>query len=134
VPGGSTGMATLPFSNDSLFRADFTSPVSMVSVDLGDFGADADNLLLQAFNPSDALIASDADSLAAGEEIMRTLSVSAGGISYVLFGSSLTDAFPNSVFVDNLTYTTPHPVPLPAGGVLLVSALAAFGFAGSRRR
>ena len=62
--GGSPNQIdTEPFTSASPFRADFTSAASMVSVDLGDFNADADDIFLQAFSAANVLLDSDAFSL-----------------------------------------------------------------------
>lgn len=134
VPNNSIGIKTEPFTNLSLFRADFSSLVSAVSVDIGDFGGDEDNLVLEAFDASDALLASMFATLPIGTNAMITLSVSAANISYVLFGSSLTDEFPNSVYADNLVFTTQTAVvPVPASLVLMMSALASLAAVRKRR-
>lgn len=134
VPNGTHGIETVPFSNTSLFRADFLVPVSMVSVDLGDFGGDEDNLLIEAYDFGNTFIASSSATLASGVSDMIALSVSGANIGYVLFGSSLSAQFPNSVYADNLTFSADMAViPLPATAILMMSAFAAFGALRRRR-
>jgi hypothetical protein len=60
---------------------------------------------------------------------MRTLSLSATDISYAIFGTTFDLGF---IAVDNLSYTVTEqdivttPVPLPAGGGLLLAGLGVF--------
>lgn len=125
-------VANNTFTSDNPFRADFTSPVSFVSVQLGDFGADEDNLFLRAFGANDTFLAATSAVLGARVQNMLTLALSASGIRYVLFGSS--GDFNNSVYADNLTFTNDSvpPIPLPAGAVLLLTALGGLAWAGRR--
>ena len=130
---GNTIRAALPqFVSDNPFRADFTSPVSFVSVQIGDFGADLDNLFMEAYGANDLFLAATSDVLGANVENLLTLAIAATGIQYVLFGS--TGQFNNSVFADNLTFTQASvpPIPLPAGGMLLLTALGGLAWAGRR--
>jgi len=122
-------------SRPGLFIASFSTPVSSVSIDLGDYGQDRDTLSLSAFsgaNASGALLGSATDTLAADQTstfTFRTLSLSAAGIQSITFGGTFssdttsTNDFTNSLFADNLTVNASTTVPEPATLVLLVSAM-----------
>jgi hypothetical protein len=100
--------------------------VNQVSVDLGDWDADADNLLLQAFNSSNVLIASASAINPADVNGGLTLSVSAPGIAYVLFNETSNPGFQGSIFFDNFTY---NAVPEPATLLLFGAGLLGLGAA-----
>jgi hypothetical protein len=92
------------------FVVNFSLPVTSVSIMMGDYGDDMnDVLVLKAFSGSNAsgtVLASGSDSLPLGGTAFdsRTLSVSAAGINSIsLIGGS--PFFPHSVFYDNLTVT-----------------------------
>ncbi len=107
--------------------------MSFVSVELGDFGADTDDLFLAAYDSFNNLLGADIFPGSTSDTLVN-LSVSFANISYVLFGST-NPQFLNSVFADNLTFTadsTPA-IPLPAGGLLLLSGMAGLAFVRRRR-
>lgn len=137
VPGGGSAFAVQsnPFEGTNPFRADFTSLVSFFSVDMGDFGpSDDDDLTLQAFASDDSLLASVGINYGSAGNFLATLSVSAPNIAYVVFNGGST-AFPSSIFADNLTFSTDTAViPLPAGGLLLLTGLGGFLLARRRTR
>jgi hypothetical protein len=108
------------------YVATFSSAVNQVSVDLGDWDADADNLLLQAFNSSNVLIASASAINPADVNGGLTLSVSAPGIAYVLFNETSNPGFQGSIFFDNFTY---NAVPEPATLLLFGAGLLGLGAA-----
>jgi hypothetical protein len=85
-------------------RATFNTPTDFVSIDFGDYNVDAERTYLNAYDSSDNLIASAGFSNPADSYDSHTLSVSAANIAYVLFGSTTTGAFPNSVFWDNFNF------------------------------
>ena len=118
-------------SRPGLFIASFSTPVSSVSIDLGDYGQDRDTLSLSAFSGANAS-GSATDTLAADQTstfTFRTLSLSAAGIQSITFGGTFssdttsTNDFTNSLFADNLTVNASTTVPEPATLVLLVSAM-----------
>ena len=123
---------TVPFDNINPFRADFSvAGVSTVSVDIGDNNGDADDLYLFAFDAADNALAFDSVSILDTYIGFKTLTVSAADISYVLFGGhGLNDN--NNLYADNFTYDTAL-VPLPAGGILLLTALLGLGAAKRRK-
>lgn len=142
-PGG-TGNA---IQTDPFVSTPFSARLSMagvrsVSVDMGDFQipgtiSDEDTLFLKAFDAADNEIALARDTLARGVGGMLTLTVSSlVDIAKVKFGSTGSpDGFPNSVYADNFSYTTETtPIPLPAGFVLLGTAIAGLGFVARRRK
>jgi hypothetical protein len=98
--------------------------VRSVSVDLGDFGDDADHLFLNAYGSSGWLASTDY-TIPATLYGGHTLSVfTSEDIKYVTFGTDTP--FPGSVYFDNFTY-----VPLPGAVWLLGSGL--LGLVGLRR-
>ena len=108
---GNTAL-TFPFDGPDAFRADFSlSGINMVSIDIGDWDADWDNIWLEAYSSDGSLLDSDAGYLPMDLYGGLTLSVSAFDISYVLWGSVSGGTFDNtnSVAFDNFTYTSAVP-------------------------
>ena len=121
TPDGSNGLLAEDESLNLLpIRADIASGAISVSVDLGDFNVDADDLFLEAYSSSDVLVGSDSTSIPGTFVGMETLSVVTPGIAYAIFGGVSARGF-SSVFVDNFTFEIPEPSTL---------ALAAIGFVG----
>lgn len=118
----------------SAFIANFSIPVLDVSIEFGDYGADSDTMILEAYAGPDGtgpLVAVDVVVYGtAGFPTFATASVSGPPILSIKFigGSS---GFPNSVFYDNITAT---PVPEPTGLALLGMGLAGAAGYGYRRR
>ncbi len=114
-----------PFTH-SPFRADFSTSVFFVSVALGDFDADDDNLFLTAYDSGNNVLSTTGAFLDRSVSGGPTLSVgSLTPIAYVEFGS--TGIYPNSVFFDNFTFNgTPGTPDVLSPGLILPFLLGAF--------
>jgi hypothetical protein len=126
-PVGGTVVRSDPFTSTDPFKAELATTVSSVSVDLGDFAADSDDIFLSVYDSANNLLGTTSTTCCTTDE-MVTLSLSYSGISYALFGSIGT--FQNSVFFDNFSYVSQVPLPAPA----LLLAPAVLGFMGLRRK
>lgn len=135
APGGSTALLRSTIGNpaDTFWTATFSSLVSGISIDLGDFNADADRLFISAFNLADELIETVTLDILDTEIELQTLSLTSIDVVKITFGVTGEIGL-GGIFADNLTYTTLAAVPLPAGGLLLIGALGGLGFAGRRRK
>jgi len=131
--GTGNSIRTEPFTSIDPFRADFiTTGVSSVSVALGDFGGDSENLFLDAFDSADNLLDTANFSIATSVSNLILLSIASGTeISYVLFGAN--GFFSNSVYADDLNFSV-SVVPLPAAFTLFASGLGFLGLMGWRKR
>jgi hypothetical protein len=116
-----------------------SQPATAFSLELGDYGEDADTWTLQAFsgaNGTGSLLAS-----ATGDygfqafPAINVPSVSAAGIlSLKLIGGSDFPGFADSVFLDNIQVAAPTAVPEPSAFMLLASALLGTAMLGKRAR
>jgi hypothetical protein len=125
-PNGTAGLLA-EGSPRAEFLATFDVLTSSVSVDLGDVGADADLLFLEAFGVGDTLLGADSLLIDGLDSVMHTLSVSASGISYVRFGSRAPSINGSSVYADNLTFTS-GAVPEPATWAMMLLGFGGIGF------
>jgi hypothetical protein len=102
-----------------------------VSVDLGDYDADADLLVLRIYDLSNGLIGSTSLLIDSSFTGMKTLSLSAAEIGFAEFGAEAPAINGSSVYADNFAFT-PAAVPEPLSAVLLLTC--AMGVLGIRSR
>jgi hypothetical protein len=128
-PPGWGGHALSPFLDVSAgaFMLTFSSAISAISVDVGDFApSDEDVFTLTAGSGS----ASGSQSGSTGFPFFTTLSVT-GISSFTAVLSGGSSSFPESVFWDNITVTA---VPEPGTYAMLAAGLAVVGTIARRRR
>ncbi|MBO9575126.1 MAG: PEP-CTERM sorting domain-containing protein [Sphingobium sp.] len=112
-------------------KAVFSGTVTSVSIDIGDFNSDADNLFLRLYDASDNLLAQDTDFIAASFTGMVNLSASAAGTAYAIFGGVgyLQEA---NVYYDNLVFDGRGAVPEASTWAMMILGLGLAG--GTMRR
>lgn len=121
------------------FLVDFSMPVTGVSVETGDYGADIDDVSLLAYagaGGSGALLGSDSGTYSGAFTSIATLSTGVSGIMSVVLAGGSPGSFPNSMFWDNLVVLdagTPV-VPEPATLALVGALVPAAGLIALRRR
>lgn len=103
-------------TSGSRFILDFSTPLSSVSVDMGEFGQDADQLQLLAYSGpggTGQLLGQATATLPGGSTLFNfdTLTVSGNGIQSVVMIGGVRPDF-NSVYYDNITVTTLGGAPL----------------------
>lgn len=104
--------------------------VKSVSVDMGDYNADRDDLVLNAYDSLNNLIGSATDFLPETLTGGKTLSVNTSvAISYVKYNGF--GQYPGSLYMDNFIYTGTSAVSEPM--TLLLLGLGLTGLAGARR-
>ncbi len=125
-PNGTKGLLDSKYPMKEL-RADIGPGATFVSVDLGDFGSDSDRLFLEVFNAGNMSLGYT-DLVIPPEFVgMKTLSLSAPNIAYVIFGArEAVDG--SSVYADNFTFN-----PIPAPGAILLGGIGV-GLVGWLRR
>ena len=144
----SFGARTLsPFSHqdsNTPFIANFSSVISSLSIEMGDFGglnADLDTLTMIAYDALDGggnIIGTTTATCCGGAApgfVFTTLTVSGAGIRSVRFIGGGGASTANSVYYDNITATFgPAPVPEPATMMLLGTGLIGVAAEFRRRR
>lgn len=120
--------SSLGFSNNgvSTIRADFSGLVSFVSLTLGDWNADPDEIYLSVYDSLDNLLGTTSFLRPGSSYDMDLLSLSFANISYAIFGTQSADL--GFIALDDFTFRNEaSPVPLPAGGLLLIGGLGVLG-------
>lgn len=132
-PGGSAMLVRSSARGDSFWTATFSSLMGGISVDLGDFNADEDRLFVSAFDALDALLETVTLDISASDRTMHTLSLTATNVAKITFGITGDLGTGSGIYADNLTFSSAmSPIPLPAGGLLILTGLG--GLALMRRR
>jgi len=128
-PNASVNAATFGADGRGHLKTTLSCTTDSVSMDLGDFNGDPDNLLLEGYTAGDVLVDSDTLFIDASFVGMKTLTVSGADIAYVISGTDLSDTFPNSVFHDNVTYECPSD---PVGGTSVPISTTSLLIAGAQ--
>lgn len=110
----------------SQIRADFAVEQNRVSVALGDWRDDADQVFLAIYDSLDNLLGYSEFLRPETSAEMNVLALSSPNIAYAIFGSNDYDL--GYIVVDDFAYA----VPLPASALLLLSGLG--GLAALRRK
>ncbi len=125
-----------PVTHDSAEwnKATFTTAgVHQASVVMGDYDADADTLVMEAYSAADVLLDSVTKINPAANNGGPVLAVASPlvDIAYVLFNQK--DPYPGSVYFDNFQYCT-VATPIPGGLLLLGTGLVGLVGLNLRRR
>ena len=107
--------------------ATLSSLTDYVSVTMGDYGADADNLYLYAYDSANSFVDSAYFYNPGGSIAANTLSVSTGSASIAWVEFYAVGGNNNSVFWDNFTFNQVSSVPEPSTMLLLGSGLVGLG-------
>lgn len=129
-PNG-TNALTMTRDLDAFWRADIIGGASMVSVDLGDFGEDADQVYLSVYDDTDNLLGTTSQIIGQDISGLFTLSLFSSNISYATFGTTAAYGL-GGIYADNFTYDPTSVIPIPAAAWLFGTAL--LGFIGLSRR
>lgn len=134
TPNGTNGLLGMEAPRQTI-RADIAGGATSVSVDLGDFGADDDQLFLSIYSSLDVLLGQTQFFFIAANTGMQTLTASAPGIAYAIMGSTAPSLNGSSVYVDNFTYEPAgNAVPEPATWALMIGGFGAAGAMLRRRK
>lgn len=139
-PSGWGNRVLSPFSDqgpNTGFIFNFSAPVSMFTLQLGDAGGDSDTWSIKAFsglNGTGTLITSQTGTWGLKDfafDAPQTVTISGGGILSVVFEGGSVSA-PDSLFVSQIGASL-APAPEPASFGLMVLGLGAVGVAVRRR-
>ncbi|MBC8137920.1 MAG: PEP-CTERM sorting domain-containing protein [Fibrella sp.] len=128
------------FTSNGEILLNFSTGVTDVSLDFGDYGEDTDSLVLSAFNGPGLTGAFLGNSFASlpgnitSEFTTSTISFSALGIHSIRLSSGSSDGFLNSIFLDNIVVSSAVTVPEANTLALLCVALPVIGTVAARRR
>ena len=130
APGQS--ISTDPFTTTTPIIGTFNvAGVNSVSIDIGDFNGDPDNIFLNGYDSDNNLIAMDSAFNPGSLVGLTTLSIMASNIAWIEFGGG-SQSFPFSVFADNLTFDVAE-IPLPGALILLITGIAGLRSVSGRR-
>lgn len=128
TPNGTFGLIV---DNFNPIQGSFLTAVSTVSVDLGDYNGDADDLFLRAYDSANNFLGQATLTIPGSFTGLMTLDVSFAGISRVEFGGVGANGASN-VYADNFSFDmAASAVPEPATWGLL---LLGFGVMGGAMR
>jgi hypothetical protein len=133
TPNGTPGLLPNSTPRAELLATFTTDTVSSVSVDLGDFNSDPDLAFLEVFNASNVSLGFTSLLLDASDSSMHTLSLSASGIKYAVFGGRAPSLNGSSLFADNFSYNAEHPA-IPEPSTVLLTATGLLALAVRRMR
>lgn len=140
-PAGWGTVSLDPFfaeSSNTAFILNFSAPITSFSVEAGDYGGDADTLVVQAFSAADlggSLVGSSSTPYSSSFPTITSGSAGGGSILSVrLIGGS--PDFQNSMFYDNITVNTVGGagVPEPGSWLLVCGSLGGLALMRLRRR
>ena len=116
-------------------RLSFADTVSAFSVDMGDKGEDADTIYLALYTAEGGLIDTISGEIGEEDNSFHTLGYDSGSfdIAYVDFWGADSKG-ENTVYFDNVSFTSISTVPLPGSLLLLGSGLVTCVFSRRKRR
>ena len=135
---GTRSLSPFGDTGNTPFILNFSSLISALSVQLGDFFADSDTASLALYsglNGTGTLLGTTSASYPGTQGFpndVLTLSASAGAQSARLIGGSAS--FPNSVYYDNIVATFGTTVPVPEPASFAVLGMGLLGLMAVRRR
>ena len=116
-------------------RLSFADPVSAFSVDMGDKGEDADKIYLALYTAGGKLINTISGLIGEEDSSFHTLDHDSDlfNIAYVDFWGVDSNE-ENTVYFNNVSFTSLSPVPLPGSLLLIGSGFVTCVFSGRKRR